>query len=91
MGNVFCLLGIVTAILLYFILLIIKSKKPFLIKLTGEIFFGIGIAFLSGAVISSNIITQPNNFLIFSLTGALTLLLGVFLKITSEILLKNQN
>jgi len=66
------------------LLFVIFSKKKSCIKTIGEMYFGIGIGFLSGGVVAYDFKDDTQLFIIFFGIGILSLLIGTIIKGMAE-------
>ena len=83
----FIILNILALVTLFLILIAIIARNDFWIRLLGEIYHGVGIALMAGAVMGYFIALNLNQFLLFFIIGGISLILGVLLILTSETLL----
>lgn len=85
----FLLINIFVMATLIFVLLVILTRNDFWTRLIGEIYHGIGIALMAGSTIGYFMISNLEQFLSLFILGIVSLIIGIALILTSELLLVN--
>lgn len=80
------ILALVTSII---VLIAVSTKNDFWTRFLGEMYHAMGIALIAGSVIGSFMVYNLSQFLLFFITGIVSLILGIVLILTSEFLLVN--
>lgn len=77
-------INVIVLLTFLIVLLAVSSKNDFWVRFLGEMYHGIGVALVAGAVIGYFISFELTEFFAFFALGALSLVIGVMLVLTSE-------